>query len=132
MSGTSTTSITILCFLCSLHYPQMTTEPFSEDVFSSSDTMVFNALLDQIEVLQTTDDEAEKGDALVFILHLLGDIMQPFHVTQLVSSEYPEGDKGGLLYDLQHSGYRNLHLLSDNVGNAIKKDEVGLDGDCDG
>ncbi len=87
--------------------------------------MVYSALIDQLTVLFSTSNSSERGDALLFVLHLLGDVMQPFHVIQLVSSEYPAGDKGGLLYSLKKAGFRNLHLLSDNVGNVVKKKEVG-------
>ena len=94
--------------------------------------MIYNALIDKLAVLFSTNSPSEKGDALLFVLHLLGDVMQPFHVIQLVSPEFPEGDKGGLLYSLRKAGFRNLHLLSDNVGNVVKKKEVGkcVESDC--
>lgn len=66
----------------------------------------------------------EKGDALLYLLHLLGDAMQPFHVIQLRTSEFPDGDKGGLLYSLYKSSFRNLHLLTDNVANYFSKSDV--------
>lgn len=103
----------------------MTKEPLSDEVFDTETPMVYNALIEQLTVLFSTNNASEKGDALVFVLHLLGDMMQPFHVIQLVSREYPEGDKGGLYYSLKNAGFRNLHLLSDNLGNLVKKKEVG-------
>ena len=109
----------------------MTKEPFSDDVFDTDAPMVYSALIDQLTVLFSTNNSSERGDALVFVLHLLGDVMQPFHVIQLVSMEYPAGDKGGLLYSLKKVGYRNLHLLSDNVGNVVKKKEVGQSAETD-
>ena len=109
----------------------MTKEPFSDDVFDTDTPMVYSALIDQLTVLFSTSNSSERGDALLFVLHLLGDVMQPFHVIQLVSSEYPAGDKGGLLYSLKKAGFRNLHLLSDNVGNVVKEKEVGQSAETD-
>lgn len=65
--------------------------------------------------LRTTDSLQEKGDALLFLLHFLSDMMQPMHVTQLVTDEYPNGDSGGLRYSLVGvSRFKNLHMLTDN------------------
>ena len=99
----------------------MTKEPFSDDVFDTDTPMVYSALIDQLTVLFSTSNSSERGDALLFVLHLLGDVMQPFHA----------GDKGGLLYSLKKAGFRNLHLLSDNVGNVVKKKEVGQSAETD-
>ena len=52
--------------------------------------------------------------------------MQPFHVIQLRTDEYPDGDKGGLKYSLYHSSSKNLHYLSDNLVNFFSKKDVDL------
>ena len=67
---------------------------------------------------------AYKGDSLLFLIHLVGDLMQPLHVTQLVSEEYPKGDRGGLLYTLHGCKKKNLHLFTDDLGNYFQKREV--------
>ena len=65
--------------------------------------------------MRTTDSLQERGDALLFLLHFFGDMMQPMHVTQLVTDEYPNGDSGGLHYFLKGvSRFKNLHMLTDN------------------
>ncbi len=37
---------------------------------------------------------AEKASALCWLLHVTGDIHQPFHTTELFSAAYPDGDAG--------------------------------------
>lgn len=60
----------------------------------------------------------------MFLLHLIGDAMQPFHVTQLHSPDYPNGDRGGLLYYLTWSSFKNLHYLTDSLANYFSKTSV--------
>ncbi len=56
----------------------------------------------------------EKGIALRFILHLIGDIHQPLHAITRISSEYPQGDRGGNLVRLKHNHVaNNLHAYWD-------------------
>ena len=50
--------------------------------------------------------------------------MQPLHVTQLVSEEYPKGDRGGLLYTLHGCKKKNLHLFTADLGTYFQKREV--------
>lgn len=66
----------------------------------------------------------DQGDAVLFLIHLLGDIMQPMHVTQLVSEENLSGDKGGLKYKLQGTSKRNLHMYTDNLADLIPRKQV--------
>jgi len=53
------------------------------------------ALDDYVSTLKTGNDDAEKAEALRFIIHLVGDIHQPLHGSSRVSSRFPEGDRGG-------------------------------------
>lgn len=55
----------------------------------------------------------EKGMALRFYLHWIGDIHQPMHTINYYSVHYPQGDAGGNLYLLQDSLYSNLHAFWD-------------------
>jgi hypothetical protein len=41
-------------------------------------------------------DPANRGIALSWLFHLIGDIHQPLHAVQLFSREYPHGDRGGI------------------------------------
>ena len=60
----------------------------------------------------------------MFLLHLLGDLMQPLHVTALVSEDTPKGDSGGLKYSLRGVRQKNLHFFTDSVAGLL--DEVYL------
>lgn len=50
------------------------------------------------------------------VVHYLGDIHQPLHITAEVDSEYPAGDKGGNKESLpNHGGAYNLHSVWDSI-----------------
>jgi S1/P1 Nuclease len=46
-------------------------------------------------VLKNETDPERKAIALVWLFHLVGDIHQPLHTAQLLTSDYPQGDRGG-------------------------------------
>lgn len=83
---------------------------------------LYSAILNELYIFNSRWDSKE--DAVLFLIHLVGDMMQPFHVTQLVNEEFPKGDRGGLLYTLHGSKKRNLHMFADDLGNYIRKKEV--------
>ena len=87
---------------------------------------MYTSITNQFYIFKESPIESEKGDALLFLLHLLADAMQPFHVIQLRTDEYPDGDKGGLKYALYHSSSKNLHYLSDNLVSFFSKKDVDL------
>lgn len=82
-----------------------------------------SALAAMSERLQEASDPEEKADALCFVLHLIGDIHQPFHCITRVTPELPapEGDRGGNLFKLS-GRYRNLHSLWDDSVNLLLQD----------
>jgi S1/P1 Nuclease len=47
------------------------------------------------EVLSSTKSNAVKSYALVWLLHLIGDIHQPLHASSRFTREWPKGDAGG-------------------------------------
>ena len=56
----------------------------------------------------------DKGLAVRFILHLIGDIHQPLHAITCISPQYPAGDRGGNLVRLkQNHVANNLHAYWD-------------------
>ena len=69
-----------------------------------------------VAVLKKPDvSDFHKGIALRILLHVVGDIHQPFHATCRVSRHYPEGDKGGHFVILPHNPIaRTLHVYWDN------------------
>ena len=42
-------------------------------------------------------DHTARVEALKWVLHFVGDLHQPLHATNLFSSRWPQGDRGGLL-----------------------------------
>jgi hypothetical protein len=42
-----------------------------------------------------TKPDAERAEALRFLIHFVGDIHQPLHATARETAEHPEGDRGG-------------------------------------
>lgn len=56
---------------------------------------VLTALALNREIAATNPDAMTKAIALTWLFHLVGDVHQPLHTSQLFSIDYPEGDQGG-------------------------------------
>lgn len=56
----------------------------------------------------------EKALALRLLIHLVGDIHQPFHAIGRMSHEHPHGDQGGNLFTLPVT-QKNIHFLWDST-----------------
>jgi len=74
--------------------------PFSQDGTELPSDLpkeqnALKALPNYIDVLKTSHDDAEKAEALRFVIHLVADIHQPLHCSSRVSSKFTEGDRGG-------------------------------------
>jgi hypothetical protein len=88
-----------------------------------------------------TKPDADRADALRYLIHIVGDIHQPMHAISRESDEHPTGDRGGNDFpiktgDLFASMERpptNLHFLWDmGVGEfmpGIEKRPLGPDGE---
>ncbi len=75
---------------------------------------VVTAIAFDTAILHNKEASAEeRGQALRFYLHWLGDIHQPMHTINYYSSSYPQGDAGGNRYFLVDSSYPNLHAFWD-------------------
>ncbi len=65
--------------------------------------------------------DADRAEALRFLLHFIGDVHQPLHATTRESSEHPDGDAGGNRFRIQTPAIyasddrppHNLHILWD-------------------
>jgi hypothetical protein len=69
--------------------------------------------------------DAEKGIAIAWVLHLVGDVHQPLHATNLFSSRWPQGDRGGNLFFIRATPTSqpiNLHSFWDGL--IIGDDDV--------
>lgn len=60
----------------------------------------------------------EKAFMLRVLLHVVGDLHQPLHCTQVYSRQFPEGDKGGCGFSLigpEDLSKKHLHALWDSI-----------------
>jgi hypothetical protein len=67
----------------------------------------------------STDYSYEHSFALKYLIHIVGDMHQPLHVTEMFSDEFPSGDEGGNLfpitYEVEGQKFTELHALWDSV-----------------
>jgi len=74
--------------------------------------------------------DADRAEALRFLIHFVGDIHQPLHATARETDEHPTGDKGGNDFHIeapdsfgnQNRGPRNLHSLWDSGAGLLTAD----------
>lgn len=62
----------------------------------------------------------EKAFALRMILHLAGDIHQPFHAVGKISHAHPHGDLGGNRTLVKAPGVKNIHALWDSTAGLFE------------
>jgi hypothetical protein len=102
-----------------INLPIGLSEPdFEKTVKGMTQENVYSALLQQEQVLgSTASSKEQKIEALKFIVHFIGDLHQPMHVSR-------EEDKGGNTIQVNYSGIgTNLHALWDSK----LLDHLGLD-----
>lgn len=61
----------------------------------------------------------EKAFCLRVLLHVVGDLHQPLHCTQVYSEQFPQGDKGGVKFSLSGPNQltrKHLHGFWDSIG----------------
>ena len=68
--------------------------------------------------------DAERADALRFLIHIVGDLHQPLHATSRETDEHPKGDRGGNDYAIlpptgAERGPKNLHSLWDGGAGLV-------------
>lgn len=129
-SGQSNTFVTAACwaddFKSSLgtgiwHYIDI---PFSLDGTTTAGVAaasfdVVRAIRQCIITLQsTTETQTNKATSLRYLIHFVGDIQQPLHVSTAVSSTNTDGDSGGNQFSLSGT-YSNLHSLWDAGGGFL-------------
>ena len=69
--------------------------------------------------------DVQKAEALAWLFHLVGDVHQPLHATNLYSSRWPQGDRGGNLFYIRATPTSqpiNLHSFWDGL--IIGSDDV--------
>jgi hypothetical protein len=70
--------------------------------------------------IRGTGPDAQKAVAIAWLLHLIGDIHQPLHVSARVTETEPKGDQGANLFyltpkDTPRQFQRNLHSFWDGI-----------------
>lgn len=75
---------------------------------------IVTALRDNVKILKTSTDNNARAQALRLIIHFVGDIHQPLHCTDRVSSALPGGDHGGNLVTIKITD-ANGNLRSTNL-----------------
>ena len=57
------------------------------------------------------------------LIHIVGDIHQPLHSAGLKNKRFPNGDKGGNLFNIRYKSinaeYKNLHKFFDGIADFI-------------
>jgi hypothetical protein len=109
-------SIPAFKFLEPLHFID---KPFSTDgtpLPAIPAPNIVTALRDNVKILKTSTDPNARARALRLIIHFVGDIHQPLHCTDRVSSPLSGGDQGGNLVTIKitdaHGNLRSTNLHS--------------------
>jgi hypothetical protein len=84
------------------------------------------------ELGDSSIDNAERTDALRYLIHFVGDIHMPLHCASRVSTDHPKGDRGGNSFKItgltQWSPKpKNLHFLWDEGCGLFSETERPLD-----
>jgi hypothetical protein len=102
-------------FLEPLHFID---KPFSTDgtaLPAIPTPNIVTALRDNVKILRTSSDKNARARALRLVIHFVGDIHQPLHCTDRVSSTLP-GDQGGNLVTIKipdaNGNLRSINLHS--------------------
>lgn len=106
---------------------------YADYAFSSDGTPIKN-LLDtdnavyvmksiQLVVKNEKANPYERARFLAFFEHVVGDLHQPLHTVSNISSQNPDGDKGGNAYYVRYNGQKaNLHYLWDSGLGVFSRD----------
>lgn len=71
-------------------------QPSSVQTQGPEEINLLNAFPRHLQVLRDPHATPEaRAFALTFLFHLVGDVHQPLHATQLFTTDYPDGDQGG-------------------------------------
>jgi hypothetical protein len=116
------------------HYVHWAVGPKASNVPAPNDDPAFRpANLEDMSILQALDHNLtaaaggakpeDRGLALCWVMHLVGDIHQPHHAATLYSDEFPAGDQGATHFMVRRTATspqnEKLHLLWDALlGNS--------------
>jgi len=101
--------------------------PYNPDNITLPDNIVNGtnvrwALQQSLDFLKSKKDVWGRNFYLRFLLHLAGDVHQPFHNAEYFSNDYPNGDEGGNRVKIWNNyRYTNLHKFWDSAGGLFTK-----------
>jgi hypothetical protein len=84
------------------------------DLPGNSENVVERLQALSAELADPRRSAADRGIALAWVLHLVGDIHMPLHAGSRVTAEEPHGDQGGLLFKLD-AVHASLHWYWDSI-----------------
>lgn len=87
--------------------------PFVTDAKETNIVAIMDSMAKTLKDPKSTD--FEKAFALRILLHVFGDIHQPYHAIGKVSHEHIEGDLGGNKTLIQHADVKNIHAFWDST-----------------
>jgi S1/P1 Nuclease len=79
---------------------------------------ILTAMAENESIVKNENEPERKAIALAWLFHLVGDVHQPLHTTQLFAVEYPKGDRGGneICVRVRQAGQpMDLHRFWDGV-----------------
>jgi len=56
-----------------------------------------------------------RGFMLRMLIHIVGDIHQPCHCITYYSPDFPNGDRAGTRFNIEHDTYKSLHSMTDGA-----------------
>jgi hypothetical protein len=81
---------------------------------------VVNILEQIISTFKDGTDKFYSSFMCRYLLHLVGDLHQPFHNIELYNHQYPKGDKGGNLFKVWYKNEKiGLHEFWDSCGGSL-------------
>ena len=89
---------------------------------ANTEDILFGLNREEKIVTDPAASPADRGAALAWIIHLLGDIQQPLHCVTLINATYPppDGDRGGNLFFISMAGNPiNLHSVWDSLAGSL-------------
>ena len=105
--------------------------PFKDDGPANPDLPPAPHVLSQIE--ERTEffrngggDPEENVDAVSWLIHMFGDVHQPLHCIEHISSLHPKGDRGGNSFKLKGNAQNLHHIWDSSVSPFGPQDEEEL------
>jgi hypothetical protein len=93
--------------------------PYSPDKVPTTEAVPSNivwALNETYATMMTKNDLWGRGFFIRMLIHLVGDLHQPFHNVALFSKQFPQGDRGGNQFIVTYKNRKtNLHSFWDSI-----------------